>query len=125
MDELELNSWFCDCAEGRRLPVRLSIFLPHYRIKLRVVLIAKTQVFKTEFYLTRSQSQFNETHLPKNESDIVIIQLSVHKEGSFKVHAAETMKSFMGKEKVKLVNFSVILLEKSLPTANPGSLFIV
>lgn len=41
-DELELDARFCHGSEGRRLPVRLRLLLPHHRIEIGIILVAVT-----------------------------------------------------------------------------------
>lgn len=64
--KLQLNPWFCDCAEWSRVPVCLRRLLPHDAVEFRIVL---------------------ET---KDEPCIVIIYLGVNKECSTEVDSRES-----------------------------------
>merc|ERR1719184_603156 len=69
LNQLQLDAWFSHCPEWCRLPVSLSVLLPHHRVELIVVLVAE------------------------DEPDIVVINFSVNKEGSLKVDAPKPVEA--------------------------------
>ena len=65
LHQLQLDARLRHRPEGRGLPVRLRVLLPHHRVELVVVLVAE------------------------DEADVVVIDLRVDKESSFEVNAAK------------------------------------